>query len=84
MTIIHIHHLYCDNCNNHYKAYDLLSFYDHGKGSAPNLNSEMYDKKCPLCLSKNYTLVKNFEYNLEDAQEEIDHRNSLERQKYNH
>ena len=41
MTIIHIHHLKCNKCNNHYRAHDLISFYDNGDGNAPNPNSEM-------------------------------------------
>ena len=38
MTVIHINHLKCNKCNNHYRAYDLLSFYDDGEGNAPNPN----------------------------------------------
>ena len=83
MTIIHIHHLKCNKCNNHYRAYDLLSFYDNGDGNAPNLNSEMYDKKCPMCISQNYTLIKDYEYNLEGAQEAVENSNSLEFRNYN-
>ena len=45
MTIVHIHHLKCNKCKNHYRAYDLLSFYYDRKGNAPNPNSDIYDKK---------------------------------------
>ena len=38
MTIIHILHLKCNKCKNHYRAYDLLFFYDDGKGNVPNPN----------------------------------------------
>ena len=77
MTIIHIHHLKCNKCNNHYRAYDLLSFYDDGKGNAPNPNSGMYDKKCSMCSSQDYTLIKDFEYNLEGAEDAIEQSNRL-------
>ena len=82
MTIIHIHHLKCNKCNNHYRAYDLLSFYDDGEGNAPNPNSGMYDKKCSMCSSQDYILIKDFEYNLEGAQEAVEHYNRLEFENY--
>ncbi len=82
MTIIHILHLKCNKCKNHYRAYDLLSFYDDGKGNAPNPNSGMYDKKCSMCSSKEYTLIKNFEYNLEAAQKAVEQYNRLEFENY--
>jgi len=78
MTVIHVHHLNCNECNHHYRAYALLSYYDNGEGKAPNPNSEMYDKKCPMCLSQNYSLIKDYEYDLEGAQEAIDLINQLE------
>ena len=83
MTIIHILHLKCNKCKNHYRAYDLLSFYDDGEGNAPNPNSGMYDKKCSMCSSQDYILIKDFEYNLEGAQEAVDNSNRLEFKKYN-
>ena len=82
MTIIHILHLKCNKCKNHYTAYDLLSFYDDGEGNVPNPNSEMYDKKCSMCLSQDYNLIKDFEYNLEGAQEAVEHYNHLEFENY--
>ena len=82
MTIIHILHLKCNKCKNHYRAYDLLSFYDDGEGNAPNPNSGMYDKKCSMCSSKDYTLIKNFEYNLEAAQKAVEKDNRLEFENY--
>ena len=82
MTIIHIHHLKCNKCNNHYRAYDLLSFYDDGEGNAPNTNSSMYDKKCTMCSSQDYTLIKDYEYNLEGAQEAVEQSNRLEFKNY--
>ena len=83
MTVIHINHLKCNKCNNHYRAYDLLSFYDDGEGNAPNPNSGMYDKKCSMCSSQDYILIKDFEYNLEGAQEAVDNSNRLEFENYN-
>ena len=83
MTVIHVHHLNCNECNHHYRAYALLSYYDNGEGKAPNPNSEMYDKKCHLCASEDYTLIKDFEYNLEGAQEAVENSNSLEFRNYN-
>ena len=83
MTIIHILHLKCNKCKNHYRAYDLLSFYDDGEGNAPNPNSRMYDKKCSMCSSKDYTLIKDFEYNLEGADKAVEHNNLLEFKDYN-
>tara|TARA_B100001059_G_C17776085_1_gene551338 strand:+ start:1171 stop:1425 length:255 start_codon:yes stop_codon:yes gene_type:complete len=83
MTIIHILHLKCNKCKNHYTAYDLLSFYDDGEGNVPIQNSEMYDKKCSMCLFENYTLIKDYEYNLEGAQKAVKQRNCLEFKKYN-
>ena len=82
MTIIHILHLKCNKCKNHYRAYDLLSFYDDGEGNAPNPNSGMYDKKCSMCSSQNYTLIKDYEYNLEAAQKAVENYNKLEFRKY--
>ena len=84
MTIIHIHHLKCNKCNNHYRAYDLLSFYDDGEGNAPNTNAGMYDKKCSMCSYQNYTLIKDYEYNLEAAQKAVEKYNKLEFRKYYH
>jgi hypothetical protein len=81
VTIIHIHQLKCNKCNNHYRAYDLISFYDDGEGNAPNPNSGMYDKKCSMCSSQDYILIKDFEYNLEGAQEAVDNSNRLEFEK---
>ena len=81
MTIMHILHLKCNKCKNHYRAYDLLSFYDDGKGNAPNPNSDMYDKKCSMCSSQNYTLIKNYECNLECAQESVENSNCLKLKK---
>ena len=72
MTIIHILHLKCNKCKNHYRAYDLSSFYDDGEGNAPNPNSGMYDKKCSMCLSHNYTSIKDYEYNLEAAEKAVE------------
>ena len=83
MTIIHILHLKCNKCKNHYRAYDLLSFYDDGEGNAPNPNSGMYDKKCSMCSSQDYTLIKDFEYNLEGAQEAVEQSNHLDFENYN-
>ena len=83
MTVIHINHLKCNKCNNHYRAYDLLSFYDDGEGNAPNPNSGMYDKKCSMCSSKDYTLIKDFEYNLESADKAVEDSNRLEFKDYN-
>ncbi|MDC3273704.1 hypothetical protein OAU49_03550 [Alphaproteobacteria bacterium] len=77
MTIIHILHLKCNKCKNHYRAYDLLSFYDDGEGNAPNPNAGMYDKKCSMCSSQDYTLIKDFEYNLEGAEDAIEQSNRL-------
>ena len=82
MTIIHIHHLKCNKCKNHYRVYDLLSFYDDGEGNAPNPNSGMYDKKCSMCSSQDYILIEDFEYNLEGAQEAVDNSNRLEFENY--
>jgi len=78
MTIIHILQLKCNKCKNHYTAYDLLSFYDDGEGNAPNPNSGMYDKKCPMCLSQNHKLIKDYGYNVEGAEEAIQENNNLE------
>ena len=44
MTVIHVHHLNCNECNHHYRAYALLSYYDDGEGKAPNPNSECLDE----------------------------------------
>jgi hypothetical protein len=82
MTIIHILHLKCNKCKNHYRAYDLLSFYDDGEGNALNPNSGMYDKKCSMCLSQNYTLIKDYEYNLDAADKAVEHSNHLEFENY--
>ena len=82
MTIIHILHLKCNKCKNHYRAYDLLSFYDDGEGNAPNPNSGMYDKKCSMCSSQDYNLIKDFEYNLEGAQKAVEQYNRLEFKNY--
>ena len=82
LTIIHILQLKCNKCKNHYRAHDLISFYDNGDGNVPNPNSEMYDKKCSLCSSQDYTLIKDFEYNLEGAQKSVENSNRLEFEKY--
>ena len=82
MTIIHILHLKCNKCKNHYRANDLLSFYDDGEGNAPNPNSGMYDKKCPMCSSQNYTLIRDYEYNLEDAEKAVTKSNEQEFKNY--
>ena len=82
MTIIHILHLKCNKCKNHYRAYDLLSFYDDRKGNATNPNAGMYDKKCSMCSSQYYTLIKDYEYNLEAAQKAVENYNKLEFRKY--
>ena len=66
MTIIHILHLKCNKCKNHY-----------GEGNAPNPNAGMYDKKCSMCSSQDYTLIKDFEYNLEGAEDAIEQSNRL-------
>ena len=65
----------------HHKAMHLISFYDDGEGNAPNPNSGMYDKKCSMCSSQDYILIKDFEYNLEGAQEAVDNSNRLEFEK---
>ena len=71
MTIIHVHHFNCNKFNHHYRAYALSSFYDDGEVKSSNPNLEMYDKKCHLCSSEDYTLLKDYEYNLEGAKEAI-------------
>ena len=40
-------------------------------------------QKCPMCISQNYTLIKDYEYNLEGAQEAVENSNSLEFRNYN-
>ena len=59
-----------------------MSYYHDGEGKPPNPDSGMYEKKCFICSSNNYELIKNYEYDLEAALEAIEIENQKTRRNF--
>ena len=72
----------CKECKHNFRAFDLVSYYHDGEGETPNPDCGMYEKKCSICLSHNYELIKNYEYDLEAALEAIEIENKKNRRNF--